>query len=221
MNILDLKKEKFPPWYFEKVQSPEDLENFEFYYCQGYAYEEISVEKIIGTTHCSYFHKAWLEMLTNLKRHVTDNNVELVKQAILRKDDGKSVDEYSGKYYICEGNHRLCQAKFLGIPKVYCMVTKYKFNHQDFSLYQELINNNFTCTYSGGFFRDIKLGDVCIYVESKEDIHGLISAYRTIRINFYDKMVFLRREPISFFRFNGDKDSYNALKHSIILQKKG
>lgn len=219
MNILDIKKENFPPWFFEKVYCPEDLDNFQFYYYDNCTYEEISVDKIVGTTHCDYYHKAWLEMLSNLKHYKTDNDINFVKAIILRKDDDKSVHEYNGKYYIVAGNHRFCQAKFLGISKVYCSVSKYKFNHQDFSLYKELINNNFTCTYSGGIFRDIKLGNICIYVNSKEDIYRLISAYQKMRISFFDKIAFSRKAPVSFFRFNDDKDSYNALKHSIFLQK--
>lgn len=220
MNILELKKENFPHWYFEKVQCPEDLDNFQFYYYEGCTYEEICIKKVIGSTHINYIHKSWLEMLSNLKRHKTDCDVELIRQIILRENDDKSVCQYNDNYYITEGNHRFCQAKFLGISKVYCSVSKYKFNHQDFSLYKELINNNFTCTYSGGIFRDIKLGDICIYVNSKEDIYRLISAYQKMRIGFFDKIAFSRKAPVSFFRFNDDKDSYNALKHSILLQKK-
>lgn len=222
MNILDIKKENFPSWYFEKVQCPEDLDNFQFYYCDNYTYEEISVDKIVGTRHSDYYHKAWLEMLSNLKRYKTDNDIDFVKAIILRTDDDKSVHEYNGEYYIVAGNHRFCQAKFLGIPKVYCSVSKYKFNYQDFGVYKELIKNNFTCTYSDGIFRDIKLGDICIHIHDKNDISKLISAYKAIKVNFFDKFFFGRKISINYFWFNDDKDSYNALKYAIVsYQMKG
>lgn len=216
MNILDLKKENFPSWYFEKVHCPEDLDNFQFYYYDGSTYEAISVDKIVGTVHCDYYRKAWLEMLSNLKRHKTDNDIESIREIILKKDDGKSVNEYNGKYYIAEGNHRFCQAKFLKIPKVYCWVSKYKFNSQDFGIYEELINNNFTCTYFNGFFRDVKLGDIWIHVEDRSDISKLISAYKAIKINFFDRFFFEGKMPKKIFRFKDDKDSHNDLKYAIM-----
>lgn len=46
MNILEIKKENLPHWYFEKVQRPEDLDNFQFYYYEGDTYEEISINKM-------------------------------------------------------------------------------------------------------------------------------------------------------------------------------
>lgn len=111
----------------------QDLDNFQFYYYEGCTYEEICIKKVIGSTHINYIHKSWLEMLSNLKRHKTDCDVELIRQIILRENNDKSVCQYNDNYYITEGNHRFCQAKFLGISKVYCSVSKYKFNHQDFS----------------------------------------------------------------------------------------
>lgn len=160
-------------------------------------------------------------MLSNLKRHKTDNDIESIRERILKENDDKSVKEYNGKYYIAAGNHRFCQAKFLGIVKVHCNVSKYEFNNQDFSLYMTLINNDFTCTYSDGIFRDIKLGDICIHVRAKDDISQLISAYKTMQIRIFDKIRFRKKTPITNFLFNGDKESYRALKYAIMALKRG
>lgn len=215
MNILELKKENFPSWYFERVQRPEDLDNFQFYYYEGYIHEEICIKKVVGTTHINYYHKAWLEMLSNLKRHKNDDDIEFITKIILRKNDDKSVCQYNDNYYITEGNHRFCQAKFLNIEKVHCCVSKYKFNHQDYNLYKELTDNNFTCNYSYGEFKDIQLDNTYIYLSSKEDIPKLISAYKTMRISLFDRIVLRKQTPVLFFSFKDDEDSYDVLKQII------
>lgn len=229
MNILELKNEIFPHWYFERVLRPEDIENFQFYFYDGYVSEEIFVHNIVGTTHVNYYHKAWLEMLCSLKRHRQDYNTELIKQIILLKNDDKSVKEYNGKYYITEGNHRCCQAKFLAIEKIYCIVEKYKFNHLDYNIYNELVSNNFSCNYSSGNFKDIKIGDTNIYVQSTEDVIKLIETYKSIRIRKSDRLSFLLKnifssnnkhlKPVRFLHIHGNKNFHHALKKVMILMQ--
>ena len=214
MNILELKKENFPDWYFEKVQNPVDLDNFQFYYYEGCFQEEICIKKVVGTVHGNYSHMVWLEMLSNLKKH-NDDDVEFIKKMILSEKESKSVCQYNDNYYITEGNHRFCQAKFLNIEKIHCCVSKYKFNHQDYNLYKELTDNNFTCNYSEGEFKDIQLGNTYIYLNSKEDIPKLISAYKAMKISLFDRIVLRKQEPVVFLCFKDDEASYDVLKQVI------
>lgn len=217
MNILTLKKEDFPQWYFAKVQCPQDLDNFEFYHYDSIVYKEICTSDIIGTCHADYYHKAWLEMLSHLKRHKTEDNIEQIKNIILRKNDDKLVCEYNNRYYIVEGNHRLCQAKFLNLEKVYCGVIRYKFNYEDFNLYQELINNNFTCDYSDGDFRNIRFGATFISTKTKKEIEILINVCKTMRVSRIEKFFLSFKPLIKHLNFKGSEEDVKALKSIIIL----
>lgn len=221
MNILEIKKVYLPTWYFEKVLRPQDLENFQFYFYSGSVQDDIFVKDIVGTVHENYYHKAWLEMLSSLKRHKDDFNVERIIQTIQREHDGKSVAEYEGKYYILEGNHRLCQAKFLELEEVHCSVSKYQFNHADFDLYQMLLNNGFTCSYQKGVFSNIQLHDLHINVKSKEYIELLISEYKSIHISKFKMFIFhllykVNCDEFQYLYFSGDEKSRKNLKMELI-----
>lgn len=191
MNVLDLKKMFFPDWYFDKVLSPIDIENYHFYYMDSSFYDIIEVKDIVGTFHEKYQHKTWLQMLSNLKRHKDDTDIEYITSIIQKMYDDKSVVEYDGKYYISGGNHRLCQAKFLEIKKVHCYVTRYRFNHEDFNLHNQLLANGFKCKYKYGNFRNIYLGDINIHVRVKTDIAIMIKMYRSIQVNKIDLFIAL------------------------------
>lgn len=220
---LKEEEEEYPDWYYEKVMSMDGIENAEFYSSDGDDIKEISVKDIIGTTHDSYNNRMWLEMLNNLKRKDENTDEEAIKTAILDGVNGKSVSEYNGKYYILDGNHRLCYAKFLKIEKVYCNVSKHKFNYEDFDLYTRLKESGFSCTYGLGEFKDIKLGETNIYIDPKEGFEKLLEKYKSIKFSTLQMIFFCPRTPIDRIVFTKNENFERNLKYakmSYCMEKK-
>ena len=67
-------------------------------------------------------------MMMSLERHKSDFDVEAVKSAILNTQCFEPIHlrKYGSFYFIDGGgNHRVCQAKFLGLETIPCEVTEY------------------------------------------------------------------------------------------------
>ena len=124
LKEFDLKEE-----FFEQVYHPEDLVKDLGGYVKGRSYEaHIRVEDIKGTTHPSYYGNNWLVMMMSLERHKTDTDIEAVRAAILDTSffEPIQLSKFGDLYFIDGGgNHRVCQAKFLGLEMVPCEVTEY------------------------------------------------------------------------------------------------
>ena len=121
---FDLKEE-----YFETVYHPADLVEDIGQWKVVRSYEaEVPVADIKGTTHPSYYGMNWLQMLKSLERHKEDTDEESVRRAIC--DSGAlepiRLSKFGELYFIDGGgNHRVCQARMLGMEKVICEVTEY------------------------------------------------------------------------------------------------
>lgn len=126
LKDFDLREE-----FFDQVYHPEDLVQNIAYYVEGDTYEvNARVADIKGTLHPSYYGNNWLVMMMNLERHKNDFDVEAVKEAILNTKCFEPIHlrKYGSLYFIDGGgNHRVCQAKFLGMESVPCVVTEYVF----------------------------------------------------------------------------------------------
>lgn len=82
---------------------------------------EVPVADIKGTTHPSYYDLNWLQMLMNLERHKEDVDAERVRRAILSGGalEPIQLSKFGGLYFVDGGgNHRVCQARMLGVEKV-------------------------------------------------------------------------------------------------------
>lgn len=101
------------------------------YYEAGKTYNDnVCVADIKGTTHPSYYGMNWLSMMMSLERHKEDHDVEAVRAAIFNTNcfEPIQLSKYDDIYFIDGGgNHRVCQAKFLGMDMVPCEVTEYVF----------------------------------------------------------------------------------------------
>lgn len=121
---FDLKEE-----YFEKVYHPADLVKDIAYYVEGETFQSnVRVTDIKGTLHASYYDNNWLVMMMKLDRHKDDFDVERVKDAIFNTKCFEPIHliKYGELYFINGGgNHRVCQAKFLGLETVPCEVTEF------------------------------------------------------------------------------------------------
>lgn len=108
---------------------PVDLVKNIAYYVEGETYEaNVRIADIKGTLHPSYYGNNWLVMMMNLDRHKTDYDVEAVRAAILNTEVFEPIhlSKYGDLYFINGGgNHRVCQAKFLGMETVPCEVTEF------------------------------------------------------------------------------------------------
>lgn len=124
LKDFDLKEE-----YFEPVYHPQDLVKHIAYYVEGGTYNtNVRITDIKGTLHPSYYGLNWLQMLMSLERHKNDFDVEKVKEAILNTQcfEPIQLSKFGPTYFIDGGgNHRVCQARFLGLETVPCEVTEY------------------------------------------------------------------------------------------------
>jgi len=124
LKDFDLKEE-----YFEMVYHPADLVKNIAYYVEGKTYQaDVPVADIKGTLHPSYYGLNWLQMLMSLERHKNDYDVEKVKEAIFNTQcfEPIQLSKFGSTYFIDGGgNHRVCQARFLGLDTVPCEVTEY------------------------------------------------------------------------------------------------
>lgn len=124
LKDFDLKEE-----YFETVYHPADLVKSVAYYVEGETYQaEVQVADIKGTLHPSYYGLNWLQMLMSLERHKNEYDVEKVKEAIFNTQcfEPIQLSKFGSSYFIDGGgNHRVCQARFLGLDTVPCEVTEY------------------------------------------------------------------------------------------------
>ena len=124
LKDFDLKED-----YFEMVYHPADLVEQIAYYVEGETYNaNVRVADIKGTLHPSYYGLNWLQMLMSLERHKNDIDVEKVKEAIVNTQcfERIQLSKFGSIYFIDGGdNHRVCQAKFLGLETVSCAVTEF------------------------------------------------------------------------------------------------
>lgn len=124
LKDFDLKEE-----YFEPVYHPTDLVEYIAYYVEGDTYNaNVRIADIKGTTHPSYYGNNWLVMMMSLERHKNDIDMEKVKEAILNTQcfEPIQLSKFGSLYFIDGGgNHRVCQAKFLGLETVPCEVTEF------------------------------------------------------------------------------------------------
>lgn len=112
-------------WWFQEVKTW----NGDNYKEVDFIEEDVELSKIVGTDHASYDNRTWLEMLCTLKRNKYATDIEQL-QDCLNSWNGKKekiqLHKFRGEYYISLGNHRICQAKFAGIPFVHAQVYVYK-----------------------------------------------------------------------------------------------
>ena len=123
-------KQDLKSWYFDEVKDPHKIENLDYYIRKKTEDRVIINPKlIVGSYHNSYNGLTWLQMLGYLH-----HNKSVTKEKALSTIDDyeingkKHVAKINGQFYICDGNHRLCFAKFLNFTKITVDVTEYVFD---------------------------------------------------------------------------------------------
>lgn len=127
-HIPELEGFNLKEEFFERVYSPEDIVESVSCYREGETYEtSVRVSEIVGTIHPDYCKYNWVVMMMSLKRHKTDFDVVKVLEAISNNGGYERIHlfKFEKLYFIAGGgNHRVCQAKFLGVERVPCEVTE-------------------------------------------------------------------------------------------------
>lgn len=127
---------KFLPWHFQRVSKPEEVENYAFYGSEVTfdTWVEVDTTKIVGTSHCSYNDRSWIENIGSLKGY-KDRERKGIEEMIHESRPGITLSKYGDKYFISEGNHRTTFAKFLGFKSLRVnTVQNYLFDQFNFDL---------------------------------------------------------------------------------------
>lgn len=103
-------------WHNDIVLELDDFIQGEgFVNAQNFYFEyNFNPNKIIGSTHCNYYGDSWIKMLENLERfyRLPQFYSNSASEYVNRQDNILLV-KCGDSYFIAEGNHRLCIAKFL------------------------------------------------------------------------------------------------------------
>lgn len=204
-------------WHSDIVRYSETIINREFYCRQQYSSESkvIDTNKIVGTSHYSYQGCSWAEMLKYLKRlsiNFKYNDITEIKAIILDEtiSEKKTVLKFGDDYYIDQGNHRLCIAKFLRLHSLLCDVIEYQFQQDDYNLYQELKSLGFTVgEYKNGYFFTVKYNDIFFGKLTMLQALLLLNAYKSCRTYSSVQM------RIAVWRYKYDQMLKNGKRHSV------
>lgn len=118
-------------WQKEKVKKEHEVLNFNWHRKSPLpeVIAEVELNKIVGTTHDSYNESNWLQLLAGLpKRSPDDAYVAMVRDNMdhTKGDQPITLHQYGAEYIIYEGgNHRICHAKFAGLPSIRVWVEKF------------------------------------------------------------------------------------------------
>lgn len=155
-------------WRNEIVQNPSSIPNYEYWeYSHSSENQIVETRKIIGTHHCDYYEKSWVEMLGCLKRANF-----LTTESALRWSKEKlwsiSLNNFDGAFYIAgDGNHRVSLSKFMGIPEINVgSVNHYQFNQTRFDFDKMLSQRVIEKVNSDEHSTKVNLGDVKIRIDN-------------------------------------------------------
>lgn len=133
-----LKKYNLDDFYFQKLISPNDIDDYDFFsLSRELGVCNVPKRKIVGTTHSIYQGKTWLMMLTEHPRVICKTEAEITDLIPFEKQEQKiHLLKYRDQYFIANGNNRICQAQFVdAIDKIPCLVTEFIFDQDGFDRY--------------------------------------------------------------------------------------
>ena len=148
-NLLILTDSNIlPVFYNETLLHPDEY--FAFWKSSRIYNASVETNKIVGTSYSDYCGKTWLEMLGSLNQFGQDtfkiysNNRELfILKCVKESQEQIKLRKYADKYFIDDGNNRICTAKFLGIKEIECRVTEYEPDEELENIYSELTKKGY------------------------------------------------------------------------------
>lgn len=183
-------------WYFSKVSELKSIPHKEFYRkSNSYTISAFNPEHVKGTNHCNYYSLMWIEMLGSLKRFKERYFNSIVSlTGFLECPDEIELVKYCDDFYILEGNHRFCIAKFLDYRISRVLVTEYELDNKK----MEVIN----------FFK-----------EKNITINNINRDYFAITPNLDSKLIINNNIIYDFIEYLNDSKCNNYISKLIFSQK--
>lgn len=226
-------------WCYETLQSPTKVENYRFYNTSiSKGIKEVPLDKVVGTSHDSYIDSTWISLVKNMKRfsdyYSAENFIEFIsKDSSYQKDF--SYEKYGDEYFVSQGNHRNCEAKFSGLKTIVTDVTEHildiemletfqylreeglspKKEKENYSLMEDSEDRSIFYRTSGWKIK--MLGTTYTFKDFKA-IQKFIFLYKEIEPTFFNrlKIKFKKQEKEYWFE---EKRDYKSLE-AIIIQYK-
>ena len=116
----------FPGWSYKRLEPWDNSITKKKFI--DHPQKEVLLSSIVGTIHCDYTElTSWLEFLGALKK-VNTPEILLVRANFSIQDytnDYPTFICYNGKYWITDGNNRICASRFNTIKSVTASVREY------------------------------------------------------------------------------------------------
>ena len=209
-------------WCYETLQSPTKVENYRFYNTSiSKGIKEVPLDKVVGTSHDSYIGSTWISLVKNMKRfsdyYSAENFIEFIsKDSSYQKDF--SYEKYGDEYFVSQGNHRNCEAKFSGLKTIVTDVTEHILDIEMLDTFQYLQEEGLSPkkekeNYS--LMEDSEDRSI-FYRTSGWKIKMLGTTYTFKDFKAIQKFIFLYKEKEYWFE---EKRDYKSLE-AIIIQYK-
>lgn len=226
-------------WCYETLQSRTKVENYRFYNTSiSKGIKEVPLDKVVGTSHDSYIGSTWISLVKNMKRfsdyYSAENFIEFIsKDSSYQKDF--SYEKYGDEYFVSQGNHRNCEAKFSGLKTIVTDVSEHildiemletfqylqeeglspKKEKENYSLMEDSEDRSIFYRTSGWKIK--MLGTTYTFKDFKA-IQKFIFLYKEIEPTFFNrlKIKFKKQEKEYWFE---EKRDYKSLE-AIIIQYK-
>ncbi len=130
-------------WKQQRIKAVEEVKNLYFYDrgTQNISYKQVALRQVTGSTYFgAYVGWTWQEMRNRPKRDfVTETNCdELIDNPKANGVDEVLYEQFGDEYFISNGQHRTCIAKFMGRESVFVQVHEHPFDNGLFTLFQQL-----------------------------------------------------------------------------------
>ena len=225
-------------WCYETLQSPTEIKNYRFYNTSvSRGIEEVPLNKVVGTSHASYIGRTWISLVKNMKRFSNCYNAENFIEFINKDSsyqNGFSYEKYGDEYFVSEGNHRNCEAKFSGLKIIATNITEHILDTKMLEAFQYLEEEGLSPKKEKEFFSPIGdenrgifyrtsgwkiniLGTTYTFKDFKA-IQKFIFLYKEIEPTFFNrlKIKFKKQEKEYWFE---EKRDYKSLEAVIIQYK--
>ena len=217
---------EFPQWSHNRVKSLDEIENNYFYQTlpSSENKEIVLLAQVTGSIYFpedQYCGLKWHEMAVNLKRKDVaspDHAIAAIK-ALEGTCDCVKYYKFADEYFITNGHHRTCLAKFRENVYVYGEVREFFFDNELFKAYQTL-SHYFTVdignsgTLSAHILSpqwSIKLPNIEIRVRQRENIISLcnyVSAYEPSWWQRFKDRFWLYKQPEKYCYVSWPLDEY-------------
>lgn len=228
-------------WYRDPVFHPNHLKHIKYFKELCSSVKTIDPRKIIGISHDltynfvkSYLDDPildWSDLLVHLqginglRRDFQDR--ESLLNHITRNKSSIQVHKYGNHYFSTDGQHRLCLAKFMGIPSIEVQVVEFYFDKKLFQR-EMCLQKHLETAINYGFKPYImtpeitqenitlKINNKSIFVK-KEFVPQLLESYKSIKKSCLKTNFLALLEVLPFFNISSISSLKDINKLSPLL----